>query len=87
MFPVQKNQWFYKNPDYSLSILRNLFKEKAAYPRTAVGNNLSDLARRLPDLVYELVKDLNPQRHCYLGDPDEIIKATVSVAKQATIQK
>jgi len=56
--PVQENQWFYKNPEYPLSILRNLFKEKAVYPRTAVGNNLSDLARRLPDLVYELVKQL-----------------------------
>lgn len=56
--PVQENQWFYKNPEYPLSILRNLFKEKAAYPRTSVGNNLSDLARRLPDLVYELVKEL-----------------------------
>jgi len=56
--PVQENQWFYKNPGYPLSILRNLFQEKSAYPRTSVGNNLSDLARRLPDLVYELVKEL-----------------------------
>lgn len=56
--PVQENQWFYKNPDYPLSILKNLFQEKVAYPRTAVGNNLSDLARRLPDLVYELVNKL-----------------------------
>jgi 3-methyladenine DNA glycosylase AlkC len=56
--PVQENQWFFKNPDYPLSILRNLFKEKAAYPRTAVGNNLSDLARRFHDLVYKLVKEL-----------------------------
>lgn len=56
--PVQENQWFYKNPEYPLSILKNLFKEPVAYPRTAVGNNLSDLARRLPDLVYELLKEL-----------------------------
>jgi 3-methyladenine DNA glycosylase AlkC len=56
--PVQENQWFYKNPDYPLSILRYLFKESAPYPRTAVGNNLSDLARQLPDLVYDLVKEL-----------------------------
>jgi 3-methyladenine DNA glycosylase AlkC len=56
--PVQENRWFYKNPDYSLSILRNIFKESAPYPRTSVGNNLSDLARRLPDLVYDLVKEL-----------------------------
>ncbi|UCE05738.1 MAG: DNA alkylation repair protein [bacterium] len=56
--PVQENRWFYKQPDYPLSILSNLFQETAAYPRTAVGNNLSDLARRLPDLVYELVEEL-----------------------------
>ena len=56
--PVQENRWFYKNPDYPLSILRNMFKESSSYPRTSVGNNLSDLARRLPDLVYDLVKEL-----------------------------
>jgi 3-methyladenine DNA glycosylase AlkC len=56
--PVKENRWFYKNPNYSLSILRNLFKETAVYPRTSVGNNLSDLARHLPDLVFELVAEL-----------------------------
>jgi len=56
--PVQENQWFYKQPEYPLSILRNIFKESAEYPRTAVGNNLSDLARQLPDLVYKLVAEL-----------------------------
>lgn len=56
--PVQENLWFYKHPDYPLSILRNMFKENATYPRTSVGNNLSDLARKLPDLVYDLVKEL-----------------------------
>jgi 3-methyladenine DNA glycosylase AlkC len=56
--PVQENKWFYERPEYPLSILRNLFKEEVSYPRTSVGNNLSDLARRLPDLVYSLVKEL-----------------------------
>ncbi len=56
--PVQENRWFYRNPDYPLSILRYMFKESSPYPRTSVGNNLSDLARRLPDLVYGLVKEL-----------------------------
>ncbi len=56
--PVQENRWFYKNPDYPLSILRSMFKESSSYPRTSVGNNLSDLARGLPDLVYDLVKEL-----------------------------
>jgi 3-methyladenine DNA glycosylase AlkC len=56
--PVQENKWFYERPEYPLSILRNLFKEDARYPRTSVGNNLSDLARKLPDLVFNLVKEL-----------------------------
>jgi 3-methyladenine DNA glycosylase AlkC len=56
--PVKENKWFHDRPEYPLSILRNLFKEKVAYPRTAVGNNLSDLAKRNPDLVYELVGEL-----------------------------
>jgi 3-methyladenine DNA glycosylase AlkC len=56
--PVQENQWIYANPEYSVSILRHLFAESKPYPRTSVGNNLSDLARRLPDLVYTLVKEL-----------------------------
>ena len=56
--PVKENRWFYRNPDYPLSILRNLFKEGSEYPRTSVGNNLSDLARYLPALVLELVKEL-----------------------------
>ncbi len=56
--PVKENRWFFKNPEYPLSILRHLFKEGAKYPRTSVGNNLSDLARHLPELVFGLVKDL-----------------------------
>jgi 3-methyladenine DNA glycosylase AlkC len=56
--PVQENRWFYAQPDYPLSVLRRLFRESAPYPRTSVGNNLSDLARRLPELVYGLVEEL-----------------------------
>jgi len=56
--PVQENRWFYAQPDYPLFILRRLFRERAPYPRTSVGNGLSDLARRLPELVYELVEEL-----------------------------
>lgn len=65
--PVKENKWFYKRPDYPLSILRNLFKEKSEYPRTSVGNNLSDLAKHLPELVFELVKELveNGNRNSY----------------------
>jgi 3-methyladenine DNA glycosylase AlkC len=56
--PVVENQWLYKDIDYSLSILRSLFKESHPYPRTSVGNNLSDIARRKPELVYDLVDEL-----------------------------
>ena len=56
--PVQENRWFYTRPDYPLSVLRRLFRESAPYPRTSVGNGLSDLARRLPELVYDLVQEL-----------------------------
>lgn len=56
--PCVENQWFYKQPEYPLSVLRLLFRESSPYPRTAVGNNLSDLARRLPDLVYDIVREL-----------------------------
>jgi len=56
--PVRENRWFYGKPDYPLTILKLLFAESAPYPRSSVGNNLSDLARRLPELVYDLVKDL-----------------------------
>jgi len=56
--PVKENKWFYERPEYPLSILRNLFKESEKYPRTAVGNNLSDLAKQQPELVYKLVKEL-----------------------------
>jgi 3-methyladenine DNA glycosylase AlkC len=56
--PVADNQWLYKDINYSLSILRHLFTESKPYPRTSVGNNLSDIARRHPELVYELVAEL-----------------------------
>jgi 3-methyladenine DNA glycosylase AlkC len=35
-----------------------MFRESSPYPRTSVGNNLSDLARKLPDLVCDLVRGL-----------------------------
>lgn len=54
--PVRENEWIYQKPNYSLPILRNLFKESSAYSRTSVGNNLSDLARRKPELVCDLIK-------------------------------
>lgn len=56
--PGQENRWFYTQPDYPLTVPWHLFREGAPYPRTSVGNGLSDLARRLPDLVYRLIEEL-----------------------------
>jgi 3-methyladenine DNA glycosylase AlkC len=56
--PVTDNQWLNDEPETSLKILRLLFREAHPYPRTSVGNNLSDLARRNPDLILAVVKEL-----------------------------
>ena len=56
--PVVENQWLYQDLDYSLSIIRHLFREAHPYPRTSVGNHLSDIARRDPERVYQLVAEL-----------------------------
>ena len=56
--PVTHNQWINQQPEYSLSVLRLLFKETHPYPRSSVGNNLSDMSRQQPELVFSLVNDL-----------------------------
>jgi len=38
--------------------LRKLFKESEDYPKVSVGNNLSDLSRKNPELILEVVKEL-----------------------------
>jgi 3-methyladenine DNA glycosylase AlkC len=56
--PVADGQWIQKQPLYSLHIIRQLFKEPKPYPRTSVGNNLSDLSRRNSELIYKVVEEL-----------------------------
>jgi 3-methyladenine DNA glycosylase AlkC len=65
--PVVENWWLYEDLDYSLSIIRHLFREPHPYPRTSVGNHLSDIARRDPERVYQLVAELvsMDNRHAY----------------------
>ena len=65
--PVVENQWINNDVDYSLSILRYLFKEPNPYPRASVANNLSDIARRNPELIYQLVEELvsMDNKHAY----------------------
>jgi 3-methyladenine DNA glycosylase AlkC len=56
--PVTVNRWLLAAPDYSLDLLRLLFREPHSYPRTSVGNNLSDLSRRQPELIFAVVDEL-----------------------------
>lgn len=56
--PVAENKWLYKDIEYSLPLLRHLFKEAHPYPRTSVGNNLSDIARHYPEIIFQLVAEL-----------------------------
>jgi 3-methyladenine DNA glycosylase AlkC len=56
--PVTYNNWLNQQPEYSLNVLRLLFSETHPYPRTSVGNNLSDLSRKQPELIFAIVKDL-----------------------------
>jgi len=56
--PVAENRWLQKQPEFSVSILKYLFKESSAYPRTSVGNNLSEFDRGNPNLIYHVVQDI-----------------------------
>jgi 3-methyladenine DNA glycosylase AlkC len=56
--PVCENKWFFKDINYSLSILKFLFTESNPYPRTSVGNNLSDISKKDPELILEIVTKL-----------------------------
>ena len=56
--PVAVNRWMNGDTEYSLRILGSLFRELHPYPRTSVGNNLSDLSRRNPDRIFSIVREL-----------------------------
>lgn len=56
--PVVENKWIQEEPEFSLTILRKLFKEPEEFPKVSVGNNLSDLSRKNPELILEVVKEL-----------------------------
>lgn len=63
--PVTVIRWVQKEPHYSLQVLRQLFAEHDPYPRTSVGNNLSDLSRKNPDLIFGIISELVSS-----GNPD-----------------
>jgi 3-methyladenine DNA glycosylase AlkC len=56
--PVVENRWLKKEPEASLRVLRLLFHETDPYPRTSVGNNLSDLSRSNPELIFTIIEEL-----------------------------
>jgi 3-methyladenine DNA glycosylase AlkC len=56
--PVLENKWLYNDIEYSLSLLRYLFKEAHPYPKSSVGNNLSDISHRNPEIIFQLVAEL-----------------------------
>jgi len=56
--PVAENRWFKNNSDYPFPILKNLFTESAEYPRTSIGNGLSDWIRINEKVSLPIVKEL-----------------------------
>jgi 3-methyladenine DNA glycosylase AlkC len=56
--PVTYNKWLNQQPEYSIGVLKVMFKEPHPYPRTSVGNNLSDLSRQQPERVLAIVSEL-----------------------------
>lgn len=56
--PVADNLWFKKHPEFTFSVIKNLFTESVPYPRTSVGNILSDWANIDNEKIYKIVEDL-----------------------------
>lgn len=56
--PVTENKWMIQDPDYPLSIISHLLEESDAYPRSSVGNNLSDWFRVNECITWPIVEQL-----------------------------
>lgn len=56
--PVTDNKWMHKEPEYPLSIIRHLFQESDPYPRSSVGNSLSDWFRIDEEITWPIVEGL-----------------------------
>jgi len=56
--PVADNGWLKKRPDFAFSILEHLYYESSAYPRTSVGNSLSDWMRIDEARSLQVVREL-----------------------------
>lgn len=56
--PVVENRWFHKEPEYALGVIRHLFQDASPYPRTSVGNSLSDWMRVNAEVAWPIVQEL-----------------------------
>ena len=56
--PVADNKWFRNKPEFAFSIIENLYKEPEQYPRSSIGNSLSDWMRVDETSTFEIVKKL-----------------------------
>lgn len=56
--PVVENHWIKKKPEFAFSILELMYEENDEYPRTSVGNSLSDWMRIDEKRTLEVVKKL-----------------------------
>jgi 3-methyladenine DNA glycosylase AlkC len=56
--PVVENRWFHNQPEYAVDIIHHLFQESDPYPRTSVGNNLSDWMRVDQETIWPIVVKL-----------------------------
>ena len=63
--PVVENKWFKNDPDYALGIIKHLFFESDPYPRTSVGNSLSDWLRVDEATGWPIIQELARN-----GDPN-----------------
>jgi len=56
--PVADNGWFKNSPEFAFGIIENLYHEGEAYPRTSIGNSLSDWMRIDRDRALAIVRRL-----------------------------
>ncbi len=56
--PVADNRWMQKDHTYTFSIIEHLFEESEEYPRTSVGNSLSDWLRVNKTVILPFVEKL-----------------------------
>ncbi len=54
---VNGRNWIREKPDKAIEILKYINRDPSLYVRKSVGNNLSDISRRNPELVLETLRE------------------------------